>query len=79
MGAQTDLASGPQQRQMAREGIRMRQERIRQRQRAGFKGTKLVKRPLSLAVVPPSSPVAQQEQDNAGSEFEQMLRRIRRG
>jgi hypothetical protein len=30
-------------------------------------------------MAPPSSPVARQEQDNTGSEFEQMLRRIRRG
>jgi len=78
MGAQTNLASGPQQRQMAREGIRMRQERIRQRQEQGSPN-QAGEASFIPGVVPPSSPVAQQEQDNAGSEFEQMLRRIRRG
>ncbi len=78
MGAKTDLASDPRQRQMAREGMRMRQERIRQRREQG-EGNQAGEASFFPGMAPPSSPVARQEQDNVGSEFEQMLRRIRRG
>jgi hypothetical protein len=56
----------------------MRQERIRQRREQG-EGNQAGEASFFPGMAPPSSPVARQEQDNTGSEFEQMLRRIRRG
>ena len=94
MGAQTDLASGPQQRQMAREGIRMRQERLRQRREQG-QGNQAGEAPFVPGRVPPSAFGAQQEQRGAGiafgpgramrvppadsPEYQQILERFRRG
>jgi|31_taG_2_1085359.scaffolds.fasta_scaffold00847_2 hypothetical protein len=94
MGAKTDLASDPRQRQMAREGMRMRQERIRQRREQG-EGNQAGEASFFPGMAPPSSPVARQEQRGAGiafgpgramrvppadsPEYQQMLERFRRG
>jgi len=79
---------------MALEGIRMRQERIRQRRDQG-EGNQAGEASFSPGIAPPSSPVARQEQRGAGiafgpgramrvppadsPEYQQMLERFRRG
>ena len=94
MGAKTDLASDPRQRRMAQEGMRMRQERIRQRREQG-EGNQAGEASFFPGMAPPSSPVARQEQRGAGiafgpgramrvppadsPEYQQMLERFRRG
>jgi hypothetical protein len=94
MGAKTDLSADPRQREMAREGMRMRQERIRQRQEEG-KRNQAGEASFLPGIAPPSAPVARQEQRGAGidfgpgramrvppadsPEFQQILERFRRG
>ena len=94
MGAKTDLNADPRQREMAREGMRMRQERIRQRREQG-EGNQAGEASFFPGMAPPSSPVARQEQRGAGiafgpgramrvppadsPEYQQMLERFRRG
>jgi len=79
---------------MAREGMRMRQERIRQRREQG-EGNQAGEASFFPGMAPPSSPVARQEQRGAGiafgpgramrvppadsPEYQQMLERFRRG
>ena len=94
MGAKTDLSADPRQREMAREGMRMRQERIRQRQEEGERN-QAGEASFRPGIAPPSAPVARQEQRGAGiafgpgramrvppadsPEFQQILERFRRG
>lgn len=94
MGAKTDLSADPRQREMAREGMRMRQERIRQRQEEGERN-QAGEASFRPGIAPPTAPVARQEQRGAGiafgpgramrvppadsPEYQQMLERFRRG
>jgi len=65
MGAQTGNMSDPRQRQLAREGIRMRQENIRQRGGGNQAGPA----PMVPGLEPSPSGAAQQEQAAAGISF----------
>ena len=94
MGAKTDLALDPRQRQMAREGMQMRQERLRQRREQGQRN-QAGKAPFVPGSAPPSAFGVQQVQRGAGiafgpgramrvppadsPEYQQMLERFRRG
>jgi len=65
MGAQAGSMSDPRQRQLANEGIRMRQERIRQR----GDGNQAGPAPMVPGLEPSPSGAAQQEQAAAGISF----------
>ena len=72
MGSKPGDMADPRQRQMAREGMRMRQERIRQRKEQGAPnqaGAAPMVPGMRPGMAPPSSPVARQEQRGAGIAF----------
>ena len=93
MGAKPGDMADPRQRQMAREGMRMREERIRQRKEEGA-SNQAGPAPMVPGMRPGMAPVAGQEQRAAGisfgpgramrvpspdsPEYQQMIERFRR-